>query len=159
MLREVGPDRLCAPLGETLVVFIATNAIGIAFDSQRQRRIGEHDAADLGQLLARHRAKCVLAGVEENVGHVDDQAARRVASLEDSVELLQQAGAEFFAITLGLLEFLFGCCSGICGGSAITLRFSIGALLLLESRGLGFALLALGLVTCAQLPRRCLLRR
>jgi enamine deaminase RidA (YjgF/YER057c/UK114 family) len=50
---------------------------------------GGADLGSLGLLLARQRAKCVLAGVEENVGHVDDQAARRVASLEDGVELLQ----------------------------------------------------------------------
>jgi len=64
--------------------------------------------------------------------------------------LLQQAGAEFFAITLRLLEFLLRCCSGSCGGSAITLRFGIGGLLLLESGCLGLPSLALSLVTCAK---------
>ena len=92
----------------------------------------------------------MLGGVEENVRHVDDQAACRVASLEDGVELLQQAGAEFLAFTLRLQEFLPGCCSGSCGRSAITLRFGIGGLLLLESRCLGLSFLALSLVTCAK---------
>ncbi|HEX7424034.1 MAG TPA: hypothetical protein VF311_09160, partial [Terriglobales bacterium] len=76
-----------------------------------------------------------------NVRHVDDQAARRVASLEDGVELLQQAGAEFLAFTLRLLEFLLGCCSGSCGVGAIALRFGLGGLLLLESRCLGLPFL------------------
>jgi hypothetical protein len=44
---------------------------------------------------------------------------------------------------------LLGCGSGSRGGSAIALRFGLSGLLLLESRGLCFALLALGLVTCA----------
>ena len=64
--------------------------------------------------------------------------------------MLQQAGAEFFAITLRLLEFLLRCCSGSCGGSAITLRFGLGGLLLLQSRCLGLPFLALSLVTCAK---------
>ena len=54
------------------------------------------------------------------------------------------------AFTLRLLEFLLGCCRGSCGGSAIALRFGIGGLLLLESRGLGLPFLTLGLVTCAK---------
>ncbi len=68
--------------------------------------------------LARLRAKCVLAGVEENIRPVDDQAARRVASLEDGVELLQQAGAEFFTFTLGVLEF----CSDAAAAAAAAAR-------------------------------------
>src|ERR1019366_8651719 len=72
LLREVAPDRLCTPLREVLVIGIATNAVGVALDSKCERGIGEHDPTDLGQLLARQRAKCVLAGVEENVRHVDD---------------------------------------------------------------------------------------
>lgn len=72
-----------------LVIGIATNAVRVSLDSECERGIGEHDATDLCQLLARQRTKGVLGGVEENVRHVDDEAARGVASLENGIEFLQ----------------------------------------------------------------------
>ena len=106
MLRQIASDGFGTPLREALVVGIAANAVGVAFDSQLEPGIGEHDAADLGQLFTRHRTQRLLARIEENVRHVDDQPASGVASLEDGVELLQQLGAELLLFTLGLLELL-----------------------------------------------------
>src|SRR5208282_5962750 len=100
-------------------VVIATNAVGVALNSQREPGIGEQDAADLGQLLARKRAQGVLSRVEENVRHVNHQPASGVASLQDGIELLQQAGAEILAFTFRLLEFLLGGGSGSGGVGAI----------------------------------------
>src|SRR5581483_8585685 len=110
----------------------------------------KHDAAYLGQLFARHGAKRAFATIEENVRHVDDEAARGVASLENGVELLQQPGTEFLAFALRLLELLLGFRRGRCVGGAVALRLSLRGLLLLKSSRLCLPFLAVSLITGAK---------
>ena len=74
-----------------LIVVRRTGAVGVALDLHFQIRIRKQDSRDLCQLLPSSRFEGVLVGVEQNVGHVDDEPASAVASLQDRVELLLQA--------------------------------------------------------------------
>ena len=98
---QVAADGLGSPLGEALVHFVAADAIGVAFDFELQTRMSQDNAGDLRQLLSGAGLERVFAGVEQDVGHVDDQPAGGLTRLKNGVELL----AELFA-ELGL--FLFG---------------------------------------------------
>ena len=44
------------PFGQLLIKLIAANAVGMALNSQLEPGIGEHNAADLGQLFPSRRA-------------------------------------------------------------------------------------------------------
>src|SRR5438270_10691163 len=131
-----------------------------------QIRIGKHHAGHLRQFLARSRLQRELTGVKENVRDIDDQAARGVAGVEDSVELLQQLGAHLLALLHRLLALL------VRGGGRSASLFGFGLrLLLLLQRGLtsgvgfsfvtgggfggGLRLLLLGLSLSSQTRRFC----
>src|SRR3954451_14422198 len=52
--------------------------------------MAEDDSCYPGKLFTSRWAERKLARVKKNVGHVDDQTARSIASLKDQVELLEQ---------------------------------------------------------------------
>ena len=54
-------------LRKPLVLFVATNIIRMAFNSNLQTRICQQDARELGHLLPRPGLKSVLAGVKKYI--------------------------------------------------------------------------------------------
>src|SRR5579885_3614674 len=109
--------------------------------------MGQQDAGNLGELFASAGLEVGTAGIEEHVGHIDDEAASGIAGLQDGVELLQKLRAE-----LSLFGFGFGggiaslCGLGFGSGAGLggLLSLSFGGLLL-GKRGLarGFRFLLL----------------
>ena len=93
---------------KVLIERFGADAIGVAFDSQFERRITEHNAGNFGQLLTGQRAQGVPAGVKEHVRHVHNEAASGVASFQDQVELLEETGAKLLTVTYGLLKLRVG---------------------------------------------------
>ena len=131
-LAEVVSHRTGTIFGKCLIVSVAAYAIGVALDGKRQRGVGEDDAGNLGQFLARGRAKREFGRIEKDVRHIDDEAASGISRLQDGVELHQQAGAKFFTVTHGLLKLLIR----VRGGEAASCRFGLRvSLVLLGIRG------------------------
>jgi len=93
---------------KVLIERFGADAIGVAFDSQFERRITEHDAGYFGQFFAGQRAERVPAGVQDYVRHVHDKTAGGVASFQDQVELLEETGAKLLTVTYGLLKLRVG---------------------------------------------------
>ena len=83
----------------------------MAFHGQMQAGIGQHNSRNLGQTLTRARQQFEAAALEQNVRHVRDESASRVACCQHRVQLLQQARAEILLLLLRLLAKLFrlGC--------------------------------------------------
>src|SRR5436309_14725692 len=120
----------------------------------------EDDSRDFRELFTRNRLQIVLAGIKEDVTHVDDQAARSVAGFENPVQLLGELLAKLLLFTLGLLscflcalEFSLGgltvagslCGSRICFGTCLfSLCFGLGTPLRLQT----LLFLRLGLLFC-----------
>src|SRR6266446_5524736 len=53
----------------------------------------EDDAGNFGEFFAGAGLERVAAGVEEHVGHIDDEAAGGVARLQNGIQLAEQLGA------------------------------------------------------------------
>src|SRR5271157_1651450 len=106
LLHQVVADGIGALLREPPVVFVAADAVGVTFDRQAQALIGEHDARYFGEPFPRAGQQLEAATLEENVRHVGDQTARRVAGGENGVELLQESGTHFLLFFFGLLAKL-----------------------------------------------------
>ena len=118
-------DGIGAAFGELLIEIVAADAVGVALDLERKTWMGEDDAGNLGEFFAGARLERVAAGVKEHVRHVDDEAASRVAGLQDGIELIEELGAKlsFFGFRLrsGLARFFGfrfgGALLGLSGGS------------------------------------------
>ena len=95
-------NRVRAVFRQAHVELVRSHAVGMAFHFEPQSGIGQNDAGDLGQLLARAGLERILPGVEKNVRHVDDEASGAVAGLQDGVELQHQFVAQFLLLALGL---------------------------------------------------------
>src|SRR4029077_15540360 len=87
-------DGIGAAFGELLIEVVAADAVGVAFDLEREAGMRKDDAGNFGELLARAGLERVAAGVEENVRHIDDEAAGGVASLQNGIELIEKLGAK-----------------------------------------------------------------
>ena len=87
----------------------------MAFDFEFQIGISQHDSGNSRQALTGCGFKCVLASVEKNVGHADDQSAIRIFGFEHLVQLLEQAFAHCFFLPDGFI-----------GGEALFLGFGLG---------------------------------
>ena len=83
LLRQITPHTLGALLGKLLIERFGPDAVGVASNGQPQRWIRENNAGDFGQLFAGQRTKRVFAGIEQHVGHIDDQPARGVACFQN----------------------------------------------------------------------------
>ena len=126
---EITANRFRSPLGQLQIVFIASDAVGVAFDGDLEAGIRLQDAGHARELLARAWLEIRAGGVEEHVGHVHDQAASRFARLEDDVELLLQLVTELGALTFRLrrgLCRLLGASLGIRPLSRQLLRPTLG---------------------------------
>ncbi len=55
--------------------------------------MGQEDAGNLSELFAGTRFEIGASGIEEHVGHIDDEAASGVARLQNGAELLEKLGA------------------------------------------------------------------
>ncbi len=64
LLNEVVANGLGAMLGELLVVVVAADAVGVAFDGDVQRGIGEDDAGNFREALAGSGKKLETAAAE-----------------------------------------------------------------------------------------------
>ena len=64
----------------------------------------QQNAGHLGQFFARAGLQRVLVEVEEHVGDVDDQAARRFARFQNQVQLLAQALAQSLSFSASALS-------------------------------------------------------
>ena len=80
-------DRIGTVFRELLVILVASDAVGVSLDLHLQTGIGLQDSGDLGQAELGVGLQSVSASVEEDVGHVDDEAAGRFASGQDAVKL------------------------------------------------------------------------
>src|SRR6266851_1112473 len=79
LLSEKIADGIGAAFGELLIEIVAANAVGVAFDLESEAGMREDDAGNFGEFFAGTGLERVAAGIEEHVGHVDDQAASGVA--------------------------------------------------------------------------------
>ena len=61
LLHEIIPHGLRAMLGKLLVVVVGADAVGVAFDGKMQAGIGEDDAGNFCQALARTGREFVAA--------------------------------------------------------------------------------------------------
>jgi len=143
----------------------------VAFDLEREARMSEDDAGNLGELFPRAGLERVAASVKEHVRHIDDETAGGVASLQNGIELAEELGAKlgFFGFGLrgSLARFFgFGFCGALLGdgGGPVFGGLVGGGLrsLLLEQRGgagfFSFRFLASGFgggSACRCGPRRC----
>src|SRR5262249_53688570 len=122
-------DGIGTALRKLLVELVGADAIRMPLDLQRQARMGEQNAGDLGQLFARPGLQPVAAGVEEHIGHVHDEAAGGIACLYDGVELSEELRGK-----LGLVGFVL--LGGLAGSLGIGLRpLGVGFSFLLELEG------------------------
>jgi hypothetical protein len=118
--------------GKPLIVLVAADAVGVTFHIQPQTRMPGDDAGHLGQFLARQRPQRELGRVEKDIRHVHDQATRRVAGLQNGVELRQQLSAQFR---------LSASAAPFCLGRAIQFRLGAGPLrVVLAFQTIGFVL-------------------
>src|SRR5581483_10212741 len=100
----------------------SAGAIGVTFDLNSQAGIRLQNSSNSRQAFTRARLQGELTGVEKNVGHIDDQTARRLPRLHNLIELLQE-------LLPGLLFLLFGAL----GGELCLLGLGLRNLLLSES--------------------------
>src|SRR6266478_3914733 len=162
LLGEKIADGIGAAFGELLIEIVAADAVGVTLDLEREAGMGEDDAGNFGELFAGAGLERVAAGVEEHVGHIDDEAAGGVARLQNGIQLAEQLGAQLgffgFGLRSGLARFsgfgfggtLLGDGSGavfgglVGGGLRGLLASSLGFLAALSfsygiGAGLGFA--------------------
>ena len=90
-------------LRELLVEFIATSAVGVSFNLERQPWMREDNPGDFRQLFAGRRSQRELSRVKKDIRHVDDEAACRIPRFQDQIELPHQLAAQFLLFALGLL--------------------------------------------------------
>ncbi len=69
--------------------------------------MAENDSRNLSEFFTRSGLQGILGGVEEHVGHIDDQSACRITRLQYGVELRQQLLAQLLLILFGLLALVF----------------------------------------------------
>jgi len=129
LLGEKIADGIGAALGELLIEIIATDAVGVAFDLEREAGMREDDAGNFGELFARAGLERVAAGVKEDIGHVDDEAAGGIAGLQNGIQLREELRAK-----LGF--FGFGLRGGLAGFFGFGLR---GGAVTRGLRGSGFS--------------------
>ena len=73
----------------------------MAFRFEDQVGIVEDDPREAREFLASQLAKGEATGIEEDVSHLDDQAAIRIAGLQHAVEEGEEARAQFRFFTVG----------------------------------------------------------
>src|SRR5438105_2806326 len=66
----------------------------------------QNDSGNLRELFTSARFQIVFGRIEEDIGHIDDQAPRGIARFEDSVELLDQLLPQLLLFALGLFSSL-----------------------------------------------------
>ena len=132
-----------------MIVIVAADGIGIAVDFQLQIGIGQHDSGYSRQTLSRLRLQRVLIEGEQNIGHADDEAAGRVARLQNLIQLCQQALPHFFLLANRFLALLLRLVGGLLrrGGCGLRLRLLRRGLLLL-GESVGFRALGVGAAAC-----------
>src|ERR1700722_2916430 len=126
---EEVPDGVRPVLRELLVVFVAAYAVGVAFDLNLEAGVGLKDSGDLGEADLSSRLQSVPGGVEEDVRHIDDEAACRFAGCEDAVELAAKLFADGIGVVCAAVR-LGGTGASVCG-------FGLGAGAVCVSLGLG----------------------
>src|SRR5580704_9911389 len=102
LLGEKVADGVGAALGELLIEIIAANAVGVAFDLESEAGMGENNAGNFCELFAGAGLEGVAAGVEKNVGHVDDEAAGGIARLQNGIQLVEKLRAKLGFFGFGL---------------------------------------------------------
>src|SRR5713226_7436628 len=109
LFGEKVANGIGATFGELLIEVVAADAVGVALDLERETGMRENDAGNFGELFAGAGLERVAAGVEEHVGHVDDEAAGGVARLQNGIQLAEQLGAQLgffgFGLRSGLARF------------------------------------------------------
>ena len=90
-------------LGESQVVLLAADAIGMALYFDLQTGMARDDARHPRQLFTGTRFQRVSGSVEQDIGHVHDQSTGGIARLQDRVELIEQLLAELRLFLLRLL--------------------------------------------------------
>src|SRR5579872_1103847 len=104
LLYEVSANRTGTILRQSLVHDIAADVIGVSTDFDIETRVGEQDAGNFGQLLARTRCQGILSSVKKHIGHADDKTSCCITSLKNRVQLLRQARTHGRFIGLRLLS-------------------------------------------------------
>src|SRR5262249_20646580 len=87
LIDQVLPHGLRALLGKRLIEGIAADIVRVPFNLQIQPRMRQHDAGKFGEALAGFRTQIEFRGGEKHVAEIHHQATRRVARLENLVEL------------------------------------------------------------------------
>src|SRR6267142_1034978 len=62
----------------------------------------QDDSGNLREFFPSARFQVVFAGIEEDIGHIDDQAPRGIAGFENLVELLDQLLPQLLLFALSL---------------------------------------------------------
>src|SRR5260370_2230611 len=81
----------------------------------------ENDAGNFGEFFAGAGLEGVAAGVEEHVGHVDDEAASGIAGLQNGIQLREKLGAKLAFFGFGLRGGLAGFFGFGFGGALLSL--------------------------------------
>src|SRR6267143_3114380 len=115
-------DGIGAAFGELLIEIVAADAVGVALDLERETGMRKDDAGNLGELFAGAGLEGVAAGVKEHIGHVDDEAAGGVASLQNGIQLRKKLGAKLSFFGFGLRGGLAGLFGFGLGGALLRLR-------------------------------------
>src|SRR5205085_1467454 len=102
VLREEVADGIGAALRELLVEVVAADAVRMTFNLHGQAGVRKHNAGDFREFFAGAGLERVAAGVKKNVGHVHDEAAGRVAGLQNGIELREKLRAKLTFFCFGL---------------------------------------------------------
>ena len=104
MLSEEIANGIGPVLGQGHVVLVRSDAVGVAFHFELQAGMRQDDTRELGQFFTSHGPESELPCVEEDIGHVDDEASGTVAGFQNLIELLRQFVTQFLFLPLGLLQ-------------------------------------------------------
>jgi len=85
---QVIAHRVGTAFRQLLIIVVRADAVGVALHGKVDRRIGQQNARNFGQLFLGVGFERRLVEVEKHVGQAHDQAARCVASGENEIELI-----------------------------------------------------------------------
>src|SRR5258708_35012788 len=102
LLGEKIADGIGAVFGELLIEIVAADTVRVTFDLESEAGMRENDAGNFGEFFAGAGLEGVAAGVEEHIGHIDDETASGVAGLQNGIQLAEKLGANVGLFGFGL---------------------------------------------------------
>ena len=126
LLDQEGSNRIRACLGQALVKLESAHIVRVSLDVDVQVRIGKKNSRHFREPFPSAHLQGVLAGIEKNIRHINDQTTGSFPRLQDLVELLQKTLSGLLGLLLSLQTRLFR----LLGGLLSLQRLRLGGLLL-----------------------------